>query len=105
MCCLSPTRVAIVAWLFCSCLWAGVARAEAWLVEVDGAVGPASADHMIRGLEKAAEAGAELVVLRIDTPGGLDTSMRMMIKSILASPVPVIGYVAPSGACAASCAP
>lgn len=102
MSCLSPTRVVIVAWLFCSCLWAGVARAEAWLVEVDGAVGPASADHMIRGLEKAAEAGAELVVLRIDTPGGLDTSMRMMIKSILASPVPVIGYVAPSGARAAS---
>jgi membrane-bound serine protease (ClpP class) len=99
---LSPTRVSALAWLLCSCLWAGWVQAEAWLVEVDGPVGPASADHMIRGLEKAAEAGAELVVLRIDTPGGLDTSMREMIKSILAAPVPVIGYVAPSGARAAS---
>lgn len=84
------------------CLLAGVARADAWLVELDGAVGPATADHMVRGLAQAQEAGAELVILRIDTPGGLDSAMRDMIKAVLASPIPVLGYVAPSGAHAAS---
>ncbi|TDG16073.1 nodulation protein NfeD [Seongchinamella unica] len=81
---------------------AAMARADVWLVDLQGAVGPASADHVIRGIHQAGEAGAELVILRIDTPGGLDTSMREMIKVILASPVPVAGYVAPGGARAAS---
>nr|WP_241263221.1 nodulation protein NfeD [Parahaliea mediterranea] len=73
-----------------------------WQVSIEGAVGPATADHMIRGIEAAAEAGASLVILRIDTPGGLDSAMRDMVKSILAAPLPVVGYVAPSGARAAS---
>ncbi|PLW68256.1 serine protease [Pseudohalioglobus lutimaris] len=84
------------------CLGTSASYADAWLVEVDGAVGPATADHMVRGLAKAQDAGAELVVLRIDTPGGLDSAMRDMIKAVLASPIPVLGYVAPSGAHAAS---
>ena len=78
------------------------ALGDAWLIEVEGAIGPATADHMIRGLADAQAAGAELVILRIDTPGGLDTAMRDMIKALLASPMPVIAYVAPSGARAAS---
>ena len=77
-------------------------RADAWLIDVEGPIGPAVADHMIRGLDQAGSAGAELVILRIDTPGGLDSSMRDMIKAILASPLPVLGYVSPSGARAAS---
>ncbi|MCB1854490.1 MAG: nodulation protein NfeD [Halieaceae bacterium] len=83
-------------------LLAAPGRADVWLIDVKGTIGPASADHMVRGLAAAQQNAAELVVLRIDTPGGLDLSMREMIKAILAAQVPVVGYVAPSGARAAS---
>ncbi|MEQ8802981.1 MAG: nodulation protein NfeD, partial [Haliea sp.] len=89
-------------WLLLLLVLAWPARAEVWTVDIEGAIGPASADHMLRSLDKAVGAGATAVVLRIDTPGGLDTAMRDMIKVILASPVPVIAHVAPSGARAAS---
>jgi membrane-bound serine protease (ClpP class) len=71
-------------------------------ISIEGAIGPASASYVKEALVKAAERRAELVVLRINTPGGLATSMREIIADVLASPVPVIGYVAPSGAHAAS---
>ena len=84
------------------CLAQQADGAEVWLMEIDGAIGPASADHFIRTLEGAEEAQADLLVLRIDTPGGLDKSMRDMIKVLLASDIPVATFVSPNGARAAS---
>lgn len=71
-------------------------------IAIDGAIGPASSRQLKEALKAAAERDAEVLVLQLDTPGGLVTSMREMIADILASPVPVIGYVAPAGGHAAS---
>jgi membrane-bound serine protease (ClpP class) len=72
------------------------------LLTVDGPIGPAYADYIERGIAQAAARGQRLVVLQIDTPGGLDTAMRLIVRAILAAPVPVACFVAPSGARAAS---
>ena len=97
-----PVR-AILMLLFC---WISVAAAEPGgpvvILTQSGAIGPANADYLHRGIEHAAKVGAQLIVLRMDTPGGLDLSMRAIIRDILASPVPVATYVAPTGARAAS---
>src|SRR5438046_8842763 len=82
--------------------WANATATRVFVVPPDGAIGPAPADFAGRALARAEKEGAQLVVLRIDTPGGLDLSMRQIIKDILASPVPVAAFVAPSGARAAS---
>ena len=72
------------------------------VLEINGPLGPATSHYVIHGIDDARRRGAQLVVLEIDTPGGLDTSMRDIIRAILASPVPVVGYVSPPGARAAS---
>ncbi|MDP2171531.1 MAG: nodulation protein NfeD [Rhodocyclaceae bacterium] len=74
----------------------------AYVLTMKGAISPASADYLLRGLDKAEQARATLVVIEMDTPGGLDSSMRDIIKAILASRVPVATYVSPQGARAAS---
>jgi membrane-bound serine protease (ClpP class) len=94
-------RAILIAVLGC-CVCALASAAPVVLVPLEGAIGPASAHFAKRGIERAAKEGAELVILQVDTPGGLDTSMREVIKAILASPVPVAVFVAPSGARAAS---
>jgi membrane-bound serine protease (ClpP class) len=78
------------------------ATPQATVLEIKGAIGPATSHYVVRGIESAQKAGARLVILEMDTPGGLDGAMRDIIRAILASTVPVATYVSPPGARAAS---
>lgn len=100
---LAPLLAAFAALLaFVSAVGFARAASEVVVVNLDGAVTPAAADYVVRAIRKAADSQASLVVLKLDTPGGLDKSMRAIIKVILASPVPIATFVAPDGARAAS---
>src|SRR6266581_1546556 len=97
------TRTLLLGILFLHALPAElVAAPKAVVLQIDGAIGPAVADYVVRELRGISQVDARLVVLRMNTPGGLDTSMREIIRAILSSPLPVAAYVAPSGARAAS---
>lgn len=98
------------AWALAALLAGGVALARGSdaagarvvVLALDGAVEPASLRYLERGLDEAARRGAALVLLELDTPGGLVTSLRKMTSAITSSPVPVVAYVTPPGAHAAS---
>ena len=78
------------------------AERELLIIELEGPINPGTANYVARGLEKAAKTRAALAVIRLDTPGGLASSMRTIVKAILNSPIPVVVYVGPRGAGAAS---
>jgi membrane-bound serine protease (ClpP class) len=109
--CIELRRIA--KWLAIVLLFAGPAPGQsadtvapadrfATFVELSGPIGPAMSRYIERSLADAGSQHSAVIILEMDTPGGLDTSMRDIIKAILASPVPVVAYVAPSGARAAS---
>lgn len=75
---------------------------DVWQLEINGPIGPATSDYIVRSMEDAQNSAAEVIILRMDTPGGLDQAMREIIQTILASRVPVVGYVGPQGSRAAS---
>ena len=75
---------------------------QAFIFEINGVIGPATADYFERSLDKANQVDTELILLKMDTPGGLDLAMRTIIKKIISSPIPIVTYVAPSGSRAAS---
>jgi len=75
---------------------------RAYLVEIDGAIGPVTQELIIRSIDDAQDEGADMVILQMNTPGGLDHSMRKIIAAILDSRIPIIAYVSPQGSRAAS---
>jgi membrane-bound serine protease (ClpP class) len=95
-------RLIVIAGLVAAACSTAAGASYVALIEIDGAIGPASSTHFEKAHARAVGDGAQAVVLRIDTPGGLDSAMRDIIKGILSSPIPVIGWVGPGGARAAS---
>lgn len=75
---------------------------EVMVITVDGIINPVSAEYITKSIKKAVKKNAEALIIELDTPGGLDTSMRTIVKEIVGSEVPVVVFVAPGGARAAS---
>ena len=88
-------------------LWLAILTGIAWagtvaLIKIDGAIGPATASYITRSIDEAHKQGAECLVIELNTPGGLLNSTQMIVQAFLGSPVPVVVYVAPTGATATS---
>ena len=95
-------KTIVLSLLLSTALAFGASTGELLVVKVDGIISPASAKFMVHAIERAEAMGAACLVFELDTPGGLDESMRTIIKKIMSSSVPVVVYVAPSGSRAAS---
>ncbi len=101
-------RILSLACLFCLMILisgpsrGAIAGNEVIIMELDGSINPGSATYLVRGIEEAEETGAALLIIQMDTPGGLASSMRTMVKAIMNSMVPVVVYVSPTGSGAAS---
>lgn len=83
-------------------VYAAETQPELMVITVEGVINPVSAEYVVRSIAKAENENAEALIIRLDTPGGLDASMRIIVKEIIGSSVPVVVYVAPGGARAAS---
>ncbi|HLU52970.1 MAG TPA: nodulation protein NfeD [Acidimicrobiia bacterium] len=99
--CLWVVVGAVLSWVAAAGPAAAAADTDVFLLEVEGPITPVVSDYIADGIEEAAERSVPVIV-RLDTPGGLDVSMREIVQSFLNAPVPVIVYVAPEGARAAS---
>ena len=93
-------KKALLISLFCFSLVS--ARGQVNIITIDGVINPVSQEFIESAIEEAEEDSANCLVIQMDTPGGLMTSMHMIVKDIMASPVPVVVYVSPSGSRAAS---
>ncbi|NWF92379.1 MAG: nodulation protein NfeD [Syntrophaceae bacterium] len=98
----------LISSLFALCLFVSAIQGGAqekspvYAVEVDGIINPATAKFIVEAIDQATEQGGQCLIIQLDTPGGLMESMRIIVKKILAAHIPIIVYVAPSGARAAS---
>ena len=94
--------IVFVALIFCCSPTAQGSAKDVYQITVQGVIGPPIAQFIVESLKKATDANAEALLILLDTPGGLDTSMREIIKAIMDAKIPVIVYVYPQGARAAS---
>src|ERR1700736_6418971 len=88
--------------LWLACAAAAVAAEKVSLIKIDGAIGPATASYISRSIDEARAQNAQCLVIQLNTPGGLLDSTQTIVQSFLGSPVPVVVYVAPTGATATS---
>jgi membrane-bound serine protease (ClpP class) len=93
---------AVLIFLFCCPEKGFTAENEVYIIRMSGPISPAVADFLKKGINRASEENASCIIIELDTPGGLAESMREIVMAIFASKVPVVVYVAPSGARAAS---
>jgi membrane-bound serine protease (ClpP class) len=89
----------IIPLVFClTAAFSAAPKTKVFVIRVNGVINPVSAEFIGKSIVRADKMSAEALIIELDTPGGLDTSMRTIVKDILSSPVPVVTYVAPSGA-------